>query len=199
MLCFDISCSSSLNRWRASPGRASRRVTNREIQVLRKARAALAGNWSSLANFGFAPIAGSPVIENFEVLRPHLSDRQWERRDVDVGWYAPECFGVQRRLCSSMGNDAEAMPLELQGHREHEVRHQHRHLKRDDLIHAQSERPERLIARHDARFSTNQRRGRNNVCDIFVNLVDELVGKRLSEDLPERGFMRLQLCLRRQD
>src|SRR5437762_7569003 len=87
------------------------------------AQTALAGKWSSLANFGFTSIAGLPVSENFEVLRPHLSDRHWERRDVDVGRYAPECFGVQRRFCSSMGNDAEAMPFQLQGHREHEVRH----------------------------------------------------------------------------
>jgi hypothetical protein len=43
--------------------------------VLRNARAALAENWSSLANLGLTPIAGSPVMENFEVLRPHLSDR----------------------------------------------------------------------------------------------------------------------------
>ena len=54
-------------------------LQSQEIKELRGARAALAGNWSSLANFSFAPIAGSPVIEDFEVLRPHLSNRHWER------------------------------------------------------------------------------------------------------------------------
>jgi len=64
-------------------------LRNQEIQQLRNAQTALAGKWSSLANFGFTSIAGLPVSENFEVLRPHLSDRYWERRDVDVGRYAP--------------------------------------------------------------------------------------------------------------
>jgi hypothetical protein len=38
-----------------------------------------------------------------------------------------------------VGNDAEAVALELHGDRDHEVRHQHRHLKRDDLAHTHRE------------------------------------------------------------
>ena len=66
-------------------------------------QAPVAGNWSSLASVGSTPISGSPVTENFEVLRPDLSDRRWKRRDVDVRRYAPECVGVQRRVCSERG------------------------------------------------------------------------------------------------
>ncbi len=34
--------------------------------------------------------------------------------------------------------------------------------------------------------------------ELGQHLVDELVRKRLPEDLPERGFLPLQLCFRRQ-
>jgi hypothetical protein len=46
-------------------------------------------NWSSLADLGFASIAGAPFIENRKVLRPDLADRRRNRHDVDVGRYAP--------------------------------------------------------------------------------------------------------------
>jgi hypothetical protein len=78
---------------------------------------ASAKNWSSLGGVGFTPIAGAPVIENNNVLRPHRPGRRWERRHVDVWRYAPQCFGIQRRLGASMEYDAQTNTLELEGHR----------------------------------------------------------------------------------
>ena len=68
---------------------------------------------------------------------------------------------IQCRLCTRIGHDAKANTLELEGHRENEVRHQHRHLEWNELIHTQPSRAERLLATHSTRLNDNQSRGGN--------------------------------------
>src|SRR5438105_9200576 len=64
-------------------------VEPRRYQDRRNARGGSVRNWSSLADLGFAPIAGAPFIENRKVLWPDLADQRPNRYDVDVGRYAP--------------------------------------------------------------------------------------------------------------
>lgn len=151
------------------PDALSRPATNREISRSRKARTGSARNWSSLADVGFAAIAGAAVMENHKVLCPDLPDGRRKRLDVDVQRYAPQCSGIQGRLDACTGHDIQSNTFELQGHRKNEIRQQHRHLERDELIQSQPVRPERLVAIPGTRLCTNQGRGGNKVRDIPVS------------------------------
>ncbi len=67
-----------------------------------------------------------------------------------------------------MGQRAQTNTFELKAHRKHEIRHQHRHLERDELTPAQSAWPERLVAIPGPSLCTNQGRGGNQVRDILI-------------------------------
>src|SRR5258707_2137792 len=66
-----------------------------------------------------------------------------------------------------MGQRVQTNTFELKAHRKHEIRHQHRHLERDELTPAQSAWPERLVAIPGPSLCTNQGRGGNQERDIL--------------------------------
>jgi hypothetical protein len=68
-----------------------------------------------------------------------------------------------------MWYDAQAKTFELDAHRQHEVRQQHCHLERNELIEAQSVRAGGLVAKPRARLRAGQGRIGYEVGDILVS------------------------------